>query len=966
MSLSPSPDDLPPAADFRPLFESAPELLLVVDPSDKYRIVAATDAYLRVTMKQREAIVGCPLFVVFPDNQDDPATADHEALRAALERVRRTGEPESVPVYQYDLPRGGAEGGSETHHWQTSVWPVFVGGQRSPGQEPAFLLCRTEDVTRQVVTDAAVDDTRSRLEATLAAAEIGTWIWEVGPDRVTADPNLARMFGVDAADASGGPLEHYTRHIHPEDLPRVNDAIAEAAREGRRFETEYRILQPDGAVRWVVARGWAERDEAGHPTRFPGVLIDITDRRQAQAALHEAAERLRLAIDVTGLGTFDFDPQANVLRWSDACREMFGVPPGEPVSYETSFVRGLHPEDRAGAVAAVAEALRPGGSGQYEIEYRTVSPFDGRERWVAARGRTILDEDGHPRRFVGTVLDITARKRMEEAALRRSEQLQKLAAISTRLNAAHDVSSVLGIVTEEARVLIGAQQAVASVAAVPENGNRVTVVSNADKHGPDAAAPTEAVASWLADEIQGPVRVTRAEAEEQPALRAGGEAGAAGGWLAAPLIGRNTRRLGVIQLLHKATDDFTEDDEALLSQLAQIATVAIENARLYEELRRKDQRKDEFLAMLAHELRNPLAAIRNAVALGSDPTDAADIEWSMEVINRQMRQLSRLIDDLLDVSRITQGKVQLRKEPLDAAAILHGAVETVRPLMEERQHELTVALRPGTLQLEADPTRLEQIVVNLLANAARYTEKGGEISLRARREAGQIVIRVRDNGNGIPPEKLPQMFELFAQGDRTLARSEGGLGIGLTLVRSLAEMHGGTAEAFSEGTGKGSEFTVRLPASPAEALPAGETLAPGGPERSAKLPASAETARPEPSVATARRVLVVDDNVDSARGTALILSRHGHEVRVAYDGPGALAAAQEQRPEFVLLDIGLPGMDGYEVARRLRQDESLSGVTLVAVSGYGQESDRRRSQEVGFDQHLVKPVDPGVLLALLG
>ena len=561
------------------------------------------------------------------------------------------------------------------------------------------------------------------------------------------------------------------------------------------------------------------------------------------------------------------------------------------------------------------------------------------------------------------MLDITARKRSEEAAVHRSEQLQKLAAISTRLNAAHDVASVLGIVTEEARVLIGAQQAVASVAGVVPEEGVVTVVSHADKHSPELAPPPPSLAAGLSGDIHGPVRVTRAEAERQPELRAAGESGHAGGWLAAPLVGRHTPRLGVIQLLEKTIDDFTEDDEALLAQLAQIATVAIENARLYEELRRKDQRKDEFLAMLAHELRNPLAAIRNAVALGSDQASAADIEWSMEVINRQMRQLSRLIDDLLDVSRITQGKVQLRKEPLDAASVLNTAVETVRPLMEERQHELTVALRPGTLQMEADPTRLEQIVVNLLANAARYTEKGGEISLRARQEDGKIVIRIRDNGVGIPPEKLPQMFELFAQGDRTLARSEGGLGIGLTLVRSLAEMHGGTVEAFSEGTGKGSEFTVRLPASPVAPMGAGIVL-PASPSRPSREPATVKPSAPVPA-GPSRRVLVVDDNVDSARGTALILSRNGHEVRVAYDGPSAVTVAQEQKPEFVLLDIGLPGMDGYEVARRLRADETLAGLMLVAVSGYGQESDRRRSQEAGFDQHLVKPVDPGVLLGLL-
>ena len=370
--------------------------------------------------------------------------------------------------------------------------------------------------------------------------------------------------------------------------------------------------------------------------------------------------------------------------------------------------------------------------------------------------------------------------------------------------------------------------------------------------------------------------------------------------------------------------------------------MAIENAQLYEELREKDQRKDEFLAMLAHELRNPLAAIRNAVALGSgEEANAEEIEWSMEVINRQMRQLSRLIDDLLDVSRITQGKVQLRREPLDAARVLQSALDTVQPLMEERQHELTVSFRPGSLHLEADPTRLEQIIVNLLANAARYTEKGGEISLRAKVEEDQVVIRIKDNGRGIPPEKLPRMFDLFTQGERTLARSEGGLGIGLTIVRSLVELHGGNVTAHSEGVGQGSEFVVRLPVSAgAPAVPAAQS---GGTR------AVASASKPLlGAAAVAHRILIVDDNADSAHGTAKILTRRGHDVRIVYDGPGALTAAREHRPRYVLLDIGLPGMDGYEVAARLRREDVLKGATLIAVSGYGQDSDRRRSREAGF------------------
>ena len=279
-------------------------------------------------------------------------------------------------------------------------------------------------------------------------------------------------------------------------------------------------------------------------------------------------------------------------------------------------------------------------------------------------------------------------------------------------------------------------------------------------------------------------------------------------------------------------------------------------------------------------------------------------------------------------------------------------MDAVQPLIEERQHELTVSFRPGTLDLEADPTRLEQIVVNLLTNAAKYTEAGGQIALSAKKDGNEIVIRVRDNGTGIPPERLPQMFELFVQGDRSLARTEGGLGIGLTLVRSLAEMHGGNVRAYSEGPGKGSEFVVHLPAStstvagPARPVPSVNTL-------------SSRTAPNQRPV----RILVIDDNMDSANTLARLLSRQGHDVRTVYDGPAAIEAAREHRPEFVLLDIGLPGMDGYQVATRLRQENEDS--ILIALSGYEQESDRERSRAAGFHHHLVKPVEHGILAELL-
>jgi two-component system CheB/CheR fusion protein len=369
--------------------------------------------------------------------------------------------------------------------------------------------------------------------------------------------------------------------------------------------------------------------------------------------------------------------------------------------------------------------------------------------------------------------------------------------------------------------------------------------------------------------------------------------------------------------------------------------------RRAEELADADRRKDEFLAMLAHELRNPLAPIRNAVHIMKlvAPADA-NLERARDVIDRQVQHLARLVDDLLDVSRITRGKIRLHREPVELAATLSRAVETSRPLLDARRHRLTVTLPPEPVLVEGDATRLAQVLANLLNNAAKYTGEDGAIGVRVEREGDEAVVRVRDNGSGIPAELLPRVFDLFTQGDRSLARSEGGLGIGLTLVKRLVEMHGGSVTGHSDGPGHGSEFVVRLPA-----LERSRAPAPGD---------AAGSGRPMP-----RRVLVVDDSEDAAESLATVLRIGGHEVCTAYDGPAALRTAEAFRPEVVLLDIGLPGMDGFEVGRRLREQTGMRRALLVAVTGYGQEEDRRRAEQVGFDAHLVKPADLSALERLL-
>jgi signal transduction histidine kinase len=369
--------------------------------------------------------------------------------------------------------------------------------------------------------------------------------------------------------------------------------------------------------------------------------------------------------------------------------------------------------------------------------------------------------------------------------------------------------------------------------------------------------------------------------------------------------------------------------------------------RLAGELREADRRKDEFLAMLAHELRNPLAPIRNGLEiLRIADGDRAAVERTRGMMARQVDHLARLVDDLLDVSRITRGKAELRMAAVDLGAVLSRAAEATRPLIDARGHRLIVTHPGRPVWATADVARMTQVVGNLLTNAAKYSEEGARIDLSLEESNGDAVIRVRDTGLGIPREMLPRVFELFTQINRTLDRAEGGLGIGLTLVRSLVEMHGGSVSAHSDGIGKGSEFTVRIP-----------RLKGGG---------AAEGVAPSvPAPAAARRVLIVDDNVDAGDSLAELLRLGGHTVEVARSGPLGIAAARCFRPEVALLDIGLPGMSGYELAARLKAEPVGAGLMLVALTGYGQEDDRKRSAEAGFDHHLTKPADLTALTAIL-
>jgi two-component system, sensor histidine kinase len=388
-------------------------------------------------------------------------------------------------------------------------------------------------------------------------------------------------------------------------------------------------------------------------------------------------------------------------------------------------------------------------------------------------------------------------------------------------------------------------------------------------------------------------------------------------------------------------DEIGELVDAFNAMLAEVG-------RRSEALREADRRKDEFLATLAHELRNPLAPIRNALEiLKLAANDPAKGLMAREMMQRQVSQMVRLVDDLLDVSRITTGKLAVRKTVFDLQGAVRDAIETARPLIEARGHKLELDLSRAAIVVEGDRTRLAQVFSNLLNNAAKYTEPQGRIRLAMRQEGDQAVVSVSDTGIGLSPEAIASIFDMFVQVDRSLERPQAGLGVGLTLARRLVELHGGSLEARSAGAGRGSEFIVRLPTS------------------TVRLEESAAPGDADNGEAHSRRILLADDNVDFANSLGQLLSSQGHDVRIAYDGAEALAYARDFTPEIAFVDIGMPKVHGYEVARRIRSEPKTAGCMLVAVTGWGQENDRKRAREAGFDRHLVKPVDPAEIEAIL-
>ncbi len=625
-----------------------------------------------------------------------------------------------------------------------------------------------------------------------------------------------------------------------------------------------------------------------------------------------------------------------------------------------------HPDDEERARSAWHHATRTGDGLSFETRLRR---YDGAYRWHLTRAQPIRDAKGNVAGWMGTSTNIhDAKEANDRGAF--------LLALSTELAPMGNPQELLCAAMLRLRERLGAEL-VTLVELDEPQGEAVMLRQRANDASQIevASLPLRPFEDLTARARQGQMTVmTDVRGQSRASFlydRWFGLEGV-GAVVSAPLL-QGGSLVALLSVVEAQPRTWSDSEITLVQRVADIVWPAFEKARsdraVEEALREVNQRKDEFLAMLGHELRNPLAPITSAVQiLRIHAASHPEIEWARAVIDRQTRHLARLVDDLLDVSRIVRGQIVLHREEIDLAEIVTHGVETSRPLIEARKHQLHVQLPRTKVTLSGDLTRLAQVLANLLNNAAKYTDEGGEIWLSADREDNRAVLRVRDTGAGIAATLLPRVFELFAQAERTLDRSQGGLGIGLTLVKLLVEMHGGSVEARSEGLGRGAEFIVRLPTIEAQTATAGPAAGPRG--TPAKSPAEAAESAPvaapsPPRDPGALRILIVDDNVDAADSTAMLLSLDGYETHSVHSAHAALEAAPSIRPDVVLLDIGLPEMDGYEVARRLRSLPAGEHSLIVALTGYGQPADRERATLAGFDEFLVKPVEPVVLNRLL-
>jgi PAS domain S-box-containing protein len=760
--------------------------------------------------------------------------------------------------------------------------------------------------------------------------EVRDWaptVLESMPDAVIATDAAARIFFLNRAaeDLTGwSRQEAVGRHIAEVYLlvdkhdcrPQGNAARSARLLDNTGSTTRVATLESKTGQRFSIESNSSPLTD--HDGETLGRVITfraVTRRKHADDALGAAAELLEsitrhMAAAVTRCG------KDRRYHWANRCyADWLGLSPDDVIGRPIIDVVG--PEGY-NAIAPHIERVLAG----HRTEYETQVNFKGiGSRWIHAIYEPTFDASGVADGWVAAVNDITLRKGLEESLARLNEQLSQRV---EELQALYEAAPVGINVAEdtECRVISG-NRALAEILGMP-------VGQNVSKSQIDSARATYKV---LKDGHEVPV-------QDLPMQRAARGASVQNDPL--EIVRGDGSRVPVLVNARPV-----QDAQGRIKGAVGVCIDVTEIREIERALRNADRRKNEFLAVLAHELRNPLSSISHAVQLLKLEEAPEHAGWAMAVLDRQVKVFARLVDDLLDVARLTSGKIELRKETIDAARVIHQAAEAVTPLIEERKHRMTISLPATALIVDADPVRLEQMVTNLLANAAKYTPDSGMVAVAAADEGGDVTITVRDDGLGIDPAKLPRMFELFAQGEQSALHS-GGLGIGLSLVKSLAELHGGSVTASSDGPGHGSSFTIRLP-SVAQAR--------------VRDTVGADTA---PTTEMRRKILIIDDNVDSARSLAKLLQLEGHHAEAIFSAVDAIEKVRAMRPNVLLLDIGLPGITGYEVAARVRQEDGFRDLLIIAVSGYGQAHDRMRSVEAGIDHHLIKPIDFQRLRKLLG
>jgi len=769
-----------------------------------------------------------------------------------------------------------------------------------------------DDITQRTQTEEALRESEQRFRIMADGLPLVIWVHDAQGRLQFVNRTYCEFFGVTPLQIAGTSWEPL---VHSDDVAAYAGEFSACVQGRRPFHAEVRARRFDGEWRWLESRANPRFSACGEFLGMVGSSPDITERRQAEDALRESQQFTFSVLDnlfsFVGVMTMD-----GTLTYANAAPlQAASIPAGEGLGekFWDCYWWSYSPEIQAQLRQACARAAN-GEIVRYDVLVRMAG--DTRV-WIDFQVAPLRNAHGRITHLVPSAMEIDMRRAAEE----------KLRASETRTRLATEATAV-GI--WEWNVLTNAicwdAQMFRLYGIAPTADGFVHYTDWSGAVLPQDLPENERI---LQDSVQ---HGGKSHREFRIRRRDDGA----------------VRHIEAVQTVRANAQNETEWVVGTNLDVTERSTAEIRLRQLTAELTEADRRKDEFLATLAHELRNPLVPIRNGLRLMKmADVPAATVEQTRSMIDRQLTHMVRLIDDLMDVSRITRGKLVLRKEHVPIAAVVDSAVEAVRPLVEQMGQQLTVTLPQQPLMVDADLTRLAQVFVNLLNNAAKYSAPGGHIQLSVECQRSDVVVTVKDTGIGIAADQLPRIFEMFTQVDRSMEMSQGGLGIGLTLVHRLLEMHGGRIEAMSDGPGQGSQFVVHLPL----------VVEASQPRQSA--------AAAEYSARSPLRILVVDDNRDGADSLSELLTMMGDDTRTAYDGQAALDAAMEFQPDVILLDIGLPKLNGYEVCRRIRRQPDGENIVLIAVTGWGQDEDRRRSHAAGFDHHMVKPVDPQALLELL-